>query len=216
MYYGTGKGQVAHIKQDATNSGYKNGYLLVDEVWSTGSNTFGGVGVTTSNFFSVKPKSADKIVLVEDTQLWNNGNPALTTAHELLNDAAFESANNSFATEIDGAKTQLQTWSGRPLTFVPVPVLYYKIQTPQGIKATAFTPNLANAQVVGGQFYFPKQWGPIKNGSDLFEGDVAQRVAGSNFTDDWTTYHRHHGEVHCGSATKRGFPAFEWWKLMKP
>jgi hypothetical protein len=216
IYDGTAAGQVAHITQDATNSGYGNGYLLVDQVWNTISNTLGGFGVTSANFFTTKPRTADKFVLVEDTQLHGDEVlvPALTTTHELLDDIAFEPDNTNFAKQIDAAKIQLQKWAGRPLTFVSVPVLYYHYRN--GPKATAFTPNLANVQVVGGQFYFPKQFGPLKDGSDLFENDVAQRVAGSVFIDSWTLYHLNEGEVHCGSATKRAIPAFQWWKQLKP
>lgn len=81
--------------------------------------------------------------------------------------------------------------------------------------AFAFNPDLANGQVVGGQYFMPRQWGPPMNGEEMFELYARSRLGERGlpvgpFVDDWT-YHTARGEVHCGSAVVRAPLGGNWW-----
>ena len=86
-----------------------------------------------------------------------------------------------------------------------------------GRSVVAFTPGLANLQVVAGNLYFPMQFGPRDDTGDIFESATGARLPTAVFADDWDHYHRNEGEVHCASATKRQFlksgdPLWNWWE----
>jgi protein-arginine deiminase len=49
-------------------------------------------------------------------------------------------------------------------------------------------------------------FGP-NEGGDVLAGDVS-----GTLVDDWDTYHRYRGEVHCGTNAKRAIPATSWWE----
>ena len=104
------------------------------------------------------------------------------------------------------------------LAFTSVPTLYVgSLSFPNGQQfahsesTEAFTPGLANVQMAGTSLYFPKQFGPQYNGTDIFEQAVVSLFPSPTFVDDWDLYHAWTGEVHCGTATKRQFYSFDWW-----
>ena len=60
---------------------------------------------------------------------------------------------------------------------------------------------------------FPKQYGPVLGGGDLFENDVTAKVLNARFVRDWDFYHLSHGEVHCGTFVRRQtFTLPAWWE----
>ncbi|MGW6457733.1 protein-arginine deiminase domain-containing protein [Streptomyces sp. NPDC055078] len=78
----------------------------------------------------------------------------------------------------------------------------------------AYVPGAINGVVLTPKHYLaPKQWGPVINGKDIFTRAVstAYRKAGfkAMYIDDYHTYHRGMGEVHCGTNTLRETSA--WW-----
>jgi hypothetical protein len=136
--------------------------------------------------------------------------PAAITVHEILGDSALEAYNVGADAEsiqnIISNKVQPELAAEANVTFKEVPVLFCK----QSNKATAFTPNLANCQPLGGGIAFPMPWGPRVGNQDKFE-EAVQTVANKSFVDDWIWYHLGCGEIHCATAVKRQFPAGLWW-----
>ncbi|MHA3772864.1 protein-arginine deiminase family protein [Verrucomicrobiota bacterium sgz303538] len=212
---GPGQGQVAHIKQDAQNSGYGAGFLLVDKIWNTGSNA-AGTSVAPMGFLQPRPQAGTKIILVEDTKFWlpvgtpAQATPALTTVGELLADPDFVKVNNEAGKAVRNSAAELINASRKQVSFVPLPVLFRRYFQDK----TSYTPDVVNGQPINGVYHAPKQYGPRVGGNDLFEADVAAKIPGAVFIDDWSVYHLLDGEVHCGSATKREIPQKEWWSAI--
>lgn len=100
--------------------------------------------------------------------------------------------------------------------FLVVPVIYFGEWTgtlaPR--KNVAFIPGLANVQPANtGTIVFPKPFGPMIAGGDVFESATLLIMgAGSRFADDWNLYHRLDGEVHCATEVIRVTFPFNWWE----
>jgi hypothetical protein len=170
------------------------------------------------------PLKGDKYALVEDTRFWldeptlTNGTPAIVTVAEALRDKDLEDLNKKDAQkQLDDIKSKLETAAGGPgtLTFVKVPVIYVgeRIGFANWRSAVAYTPGLANLQVINKKLYFPRQFGPRDGaGKDIFEETAKARLADVLFVDDWDLYHHRDGEVHRGTTVVRKIPApANWW-----
>jgi hypothetical protein len=227
-------GQVAQIDYP---TGLGNGYIDVARVWNTGSQILGTYAETYMNteaphqdYWFNAPRASDSFILVEGTRFWHqvvfipgagwevvDGTPALFTVHEVLGDTQLCDLNTSTIKSIvDDTTRTLNSEAGDALAFARVPVVYVG-RTLADFKerrtAIAFSPGLANLQVINGSLYFPRQFGPRNAaGSDIFETITAQRLSAARFVDDWDLYHRLEGEVHCGSTTKGSIPAGDWWE----
>ena len=227
---GAGAGQTARIKT------LENGYLTVEKVWRMPSKVIDdGTGVdhylahvTTeaphqAKWF-VNPKKDDAYVLVEGSRFWYDstadaeGSPALISVREVLADADFDKLNRVDAQgKIDAVRTKLDAAAGGAgtLNFLPVPTLYLgeRAGFATGRSCFAFAPGLANFQAAKGKLYFPRTFAPRDAaGKDLFEEETKKVVPDALFVEDWDLYHRFTGEVHCGSLTRRTFPAGNWWE----
>lgn len=80
----------------------------------------------------------------------------------------------------------------------------------------AHFPAPVNGLLVDRNHYIaPRQWGPVINGTDILEAEVAKVYAAAGiqttFVDDWMTHHIIGGEIHCGTNATReiGQP---WWR----
>src|SRR5581483_1910502 len=181
-----------------------------------------------------QPKQGDKFVLLQDTfdLKWMNETPMAITVEEVLADTNFDTLNRTrVKAMIDEVKRRLEAAAGGPLQFVSVPDLFFGVPDPAifptGRTAYAFAPGLANVQIIGGSYYFPRPYAPVDaNGKDIFEEVVKSRIDNALFVDDWTTYntpppnpipdgrgyyHTQWGEVHCGSLVKREIWNKDWW-----
>jgi hypothetical protein len=116
--------------------------------------------------------------------------------------------------KIDDIRAVLNTANGGPMDFVGVPVIYVGSRAgfDTGRSVVAFTPRLANVQVVADKLVFASQFGP-RNAADedSFEAATSTVLPNAIFADDWDLYHRLDGEVHCSSVTKRSCPGLDWW-----
>ena len=92
----------------------------------------------------------------------------------------------------------------------------------------AYQPGTVNSLVFGDYIVIPKPFGPKVAGVDVFEKDLEDRLGGADsqlgkdgsgmkvyFTDDWDTYHRLDGEVHCGTNPEVSVAPYasgiNWW-----
>uniref|UniRef100_A0A670ZWW1 Peptidyl arginine deiminase 2 n=1 Tax=Pseudonaja textilis TaxID=8673 RepID=A0A670ZWW1_PSETE len=98
---------------------------------------------------------------------------------------------------------------------VDLPALF-KID--KGGKAMAYFPNMVNMIVLSRDLGIPKPFGPIIEGECCLEQYVSSLLEplglACTFIDDISSYHKHLGEVHCGTNVQRKPFAFKWWNMV--
>lgn len=86
---------------------------------------------------------------------------------------------------------------------------------PGELHLVAFYPAAVNGVVIGRDFIAPRIWGPVVNGTDIFQEAVltAYQRAGLtvHFVNTIETIHSQGGEVHCATNTIRD-AAHAWWE----
>ncbi|HXG13257.1 MAG TPA: protein-arginine deiminase family protein [Gemmataceae bacterium] len=227
---GEAKGQIARINR------WGNGWVEVDKVWDTSTNITTDEARSSKNHWHWswsriavapnqgtwihQPQAGDKFVLLQDSQFWWGGTPAAVTVEEVLADANFRTANLDRAQElINEIKNTLDDKAGGrgTLTFIKVPVLYFAWPGPaadfrRDKRAYAFAPGLANFQILGKDYYFPRQFGPRDAaGRDIFEKATKDQIASALFVDTWGEYHTKYGDLHCGTLVRREKLDLDWW-----
>lgn len=74
-----------------------------------------------------------------------------------------------------------------------------------------------NMIVLGKNLGIPKPFGPKVNGRCVLEAEMCSLMEGlglrCTFIDDFASYHKLLGEVHCGSNVRREPFDFKWWNL---
>ncbi|XP_028369241.1 protein-arginine deiminase type-1 [Phyllostomus discolor] len=97
---------------------------------------------------------------------------------------------------------------------VDIPQLFYL----QGPYAEAFFPNMVNMVVLGKHLGIPKPFGPIIHGRCCLEEKVRALLEPlglrCTFIDDFLSYHKLLGEVHCGTNVRRQPFSFKWWHMV--
>lgn len=71
--------------------------------------------------------------------------------------------------------------------------------------------------VLGKNLGIPKPFGPRVNGHCVLEAEMSSLMEGlglnCTFIDNFKSYHKLLGEVHCGSNVRRKPFDFKWWNL---
>ncbi|XP_023491423.1 protein-arginine deiminase type-1 isoform X2 [Equus przewalskii] len=84
--------------------------------------------------------------------------------------------------------------------------------------AEAFFPDMVNMVVLGQHLGIPKPFGPVINGRCCLEEKVRSLLEPlglhCTFIDDYLSYHKLLGEVHCGTNVRRQPFAFKWWNTV--
>ncbi|XP_044277098.1 protein-arginine deiminase type-2 [Varanus komodoensis] len=85
-------------------------------------------------------------------------------------------------------------------------------------KAMAYFPNMVNMIVLSRDLGVPKPFGPIIEAECCLEKHVCSLLEplglSCTFIDDISSYHKHLGEVHCGTNVQRKPFAFKWWHVL--
>jgi len=105
--------------------------------------------------------------------------------------------------------------------FVTIPALCSRNRD-YSARADAYIPGIVNLLAANANVIMAKPFGPRdSNGKDVFEehvktklhDDVGVPLANIHFLDDWDSYHRELGEVHCGTNARRTPHAnVRWWR----
>lgn len=78
-------------------------------------------------------------------------------------------------------------------------------------------PSKVNMIVLGKHLGIPKPFGPKVDGQCMLEAEMCSLMEGlgleCTFIDDFASYHKLLGEVHCGSNVRREMFDFKWWNL---
>jgi protein-arginine deiminase len=97
---------------------------------------------------------------------------------------------------------------------VELPALY---EADEDGRAKAFFPNMVNMLVLQQQLAIPKPFGPqVANQCQLeayVRGILEPLGLVCHFIDDWDTYFREGGEIHCGTNSGRQPFAQKWWEI---
>lgn len=93
----------------------------------------------------------------------------------------------------------------------PMPFLFERVFG----AAVAYQPGTVNLLHANGRVAIAKPFGPAIDGADPFETDLVTRLGSLglevSFVDNWDTYHRNMGEVHCGTNVSRDM-TLAWWE----
>nr|XP_020460072.1 protein-arginine deiminase type-2 isoform X2 [Monopterus albus] len=141
------------------------------------------------------------------------------TVDEILSDENFRVQNNYVQSCIDWNRDVLK----RELDLddediIDLPILFTVVKTKDGqFRAQAYYPDMVNMIVLGKNLGIPKPFGPKVNGSCALEAEMCSLMGrlGLNcaFIDDFASYHKQLGEVHCGSNVRRKPFDFKWWNM---
>ncbi|XP_016074937.1 PREDICTED: protein-arginine deiminase type-1 [Miniopterus natalensis] len=97
---------------------------------------------------------------------------------------------------------------------VDIPQLFHL----KGSYAEAFFPDMVNMVVLGKYLGIPKPFGPIINGRCCLEEKVRSLLEPlglhCTFIDDYLSYHKLLGEIHCGTNVRRQPFSFKWWRMV--
>jgi len=117
---------------------------------------------------------------------------------------------------LDATRKQLKIELGIDESdIIDVPIIFADIV--QTGLADALTASMVNMLVINKNCLFPKPFGPVVAGTDLFEDDLKIKLNALGLTvksiDDWYEYHVNLGEVHCGTNTLRVPKVAKWWEF---
>ncbi len=229
IYDGPGARQIAEIVDRTPNT------LTIGTVWrfehveELENAILGGLTAVTRRFGSWfagnEPQGGSRYAVVTGAKMWSMIDPqisdfvdvpALITAGELDVDSRLAVRSNAAWNNIVLAQSALNpalAGSGGFTNFVPA--LY--LGDPDSARSMfAYIPGLVNFQEWNGQLWMPRPFGPRVSGKDVFETAVENAFGAANvhFIDNWDTYHRLFGEVHCGTNVIRDPPAEyqQWWE----
>ncbi|KAI3369810.1 hypothetical protein L3Q82_024638 [Scortum barcoo] len=143
------------------------------------------------------------------------------TVDEILNDERFKEENNYVQSCIDWNRDVLKRELGLDDDdIIDLPILFkLELEDENQYRALAYYPDMVNMIVLGKNLGVPKPFGPKVNGRCVLEAEMCSLMGAlglsCTFIDDFTTYHKLLGEVHCGSNVRRQPFGFKWWNLEK-
>ncbi|XP_019367483.1 PREDICTED: protein-arginine deiminase type-3-like [Gavialis gangeticus] len=137
------------------------------------------------------------------------------TIEEILADETLRKENDYFQSCIDWNRDILKQELGlSPKDIVDIPQLFNM----KDKRAEAYFPDMVNMIVLGKDLGIPKPFGPIINGQCCLEEKVRSQLEPlgltCTFVNDYFTYHKWHGEVHCGTNVLRKPFSFKWWNVI--
>ncbi|KAJ3602042.1 hypothetical protein NHX12_029802 [Muraenolepis orangiensis] len=136
------------------------------------------------------------------------------TVNALLDDEMLKHQNDYVQGCIDWNRDVLKKELGLDGDdIIDLPVLF-KMQYDHAI---AFYPDMVNMIVLGKELGIPKPFGPKIRGCCALEAEMTALMEplglNCNYIDNFTSYHKLQGEVHCGSNVRRDPFALKWWNL---
>ncbi|KAM8914372.1 protein-arginine deiminase type-2 isoform 2-T2 [Spinachia spinachia] len=136
------------------------------------------------------------------------------TVDEILDDKVLRAENDYVQSCIDWNRDVLKRELGLDdEDIVDLPILFKLHEH----RALPYYPDMVNMIVLGRDLGIPKPFGPQVHGRCALEAEMLSLLCGlglsCTFIDDFATYHKLLGEVHCGSNVRREPFDFKWWNL---
>ncbi|CAJ1050202.1 Hypothetical predicted protein [Xyrichtys novacula] len=143
------------------------------------------------------------------------------TVDEILADKGHQAENNYVQSCIDWNRDVLKRELGlEDADIIDLPILFKLVWDDSqnlGFKALAFYPDMVNMVVLGKNLAIPKPFGPKVNGCCALETEVSSLLEclglSCTFIDNFYSYHKRLGELHCGSNVRRKPFDFKWWNM---
>uniref|UniRef100_A0A674NI20 Peptidyl arginine deiminase, type II n=1 Tax=Takifugu rubripes TaxID=31033 RepID=A0A674NI20_TAKRU len=143
------------------------------------------------------------------------------TVDEILNDDSFHVQNMYVQSCINWNRDVLKRELGlEEEDIIDLPILFKLVvgtKHQDAYRALAYYPDMVNMIVLGKHLGIPKPFGPKVDGHCALEAEMCSLMEGlglkCTFIDDFASYHKLLGEVHCGSNVRRGMFDFKWWNL---
>jgi protein-arginine deiminase len=149
-----------------------------------------------------------------------SGKSAAISINEILDDKVFKRINQDFQKSIDlNEDILIQELDLDKEDIIYLPMLFEGTNRRNSdvTRADSFFPNMVNMIVLASQLAIPKPFGPQLNNVCQFEKAVRSQLEPlgltCNFIDDWDTYFKDFGELHCGTNVKRQPFSFHWWQM---
>ncbi|KAM4582838.1 protein-arginine deiminase type-2-like isoform 1-T1 [Fundulus diaphanus] len=140
------------------------------------------------------------------------------TVDEILGDENLRAENNYVQSCIDWNRDVLKRELGLDDDdIIDLPILFKLLDEEDEYRAVAYYPDMVNMIVLGKNLGIPKPFGPKVNGRCALEAEMCSLMEGlglnCTFIDDFASYHKLLGEVHCGSNVRRKPFDFKWWNI---
>ncbi|XP_024915627.1 protein-arginine deiminase type-2 isoform X2 [Cynoglossus semilaevis] len=140
------------------------------------------------------------------------------TVDELLDDEQLQAENSYVQSCIDWNRDVLKRELGLDDDdIIDLPILFKLVGDGDVFRALAYYPDMVNMIVLGKNLGIPKPFGPKVNGRCSLEAEMCSLMGGlglnCTFIDDFASYHKLLGEVHCGSNVRREAFGFKWWNI---
>lgn len=139
---------------------------------------------------------------------------------EILDDELLQTQNNYVQSCIDWNRDVLKRELGlEDADIIDLPILFKRVVSQRTGKksALAYYPDMVNMIVLGKNLAIPKPFGPKVNGCCALETEVRSLLEGLGlncvFIDDFASYHKRLGELHCGSNVRREPFKEKWWNM---
>ncbi|XP_070967454.1 protein-arginine deiminase type-2-like isoform X2 [Oncorhynchus clarkii lewisi] len=137
------------------------------------------------------------------------------TVDEILSDDKLGAENNYVQSCIDWNRDVLKRELGLDDDdIIDLPILFHVMEEN---RAVAYYPDMVNMIVLGKNLGIPKPFGPKVDGRCALEAEMTSLMEGlglhCTYIDDFASYHKLLGEVHCGSNVRREPFSFKWWNL---
>uniref|UniRef100_A0A674EXC7 protein-arginine deiminase n=1 Tax=Salmo trutta TaxID=8032 RepID=A0A674EXC7_SALTR len=137
------------------------------------------------------------------------------TVDEILCDDKLRAENNYVQSCIDWNRDVLKRELGLDDDdIIDLPILFHVTEEN---RAVAYYPDMVNMIVLGKNLGIPKPFGPKVDGRCALEAEMTSLMEGlglsCTYIDDFASYHKLLGEVHCGSNVRREPFSFKWWNL---
>ncbi len=139
---------------------------------------------------------------------------ATRTVNQILGSANLMATNQEDQAILDGILLKLVDeldLEQDEVTFMPF--LAYSLTD----GSVAYQPGTVNLLHFDGHLLIADPFGPKVDGVDVFKEDLDTRLGAlglvTHYVDDWDTYHRNNGEVHCATNALRVVPSDDaWWE----
>lgn len=141
------------------------------------------------------------------------------TVDEILADKTLQDENSYVQSCIDWNRDVLKKELGlEDEDIIDLPILFKLVKNETGQqRALAYYPDMVNMLVLGKNLGIPKPFGPKVNGQCALEQEMVSLMEGlglkCTFINDFASYHKLMGEVHCGSNVRRLPSDFKWWNM---
>uniref|UniRef100_A0AAY4DG28 Protein-arginine deiminase n=1 Tax=Denticeps clupeoides TaxID=299321 RepID=A0AAY4DG28_9TELE len=137
------------------------------------------------------------------------------TVDDLLSNEKLQAENRYVQNCIDWNRDVLKRELGLDdEDIIDLPILFTILEDD---RAAAYYPDMVNMIVLGKNLGVPKPFGPKVNGRCALEAEMCSLMAQlglrCTFIDDFASYHKLLGEVHCGSNVRREPFKTKWWSL---